>query len=161
VGVRYGADPPATGGQTPYTWSLSAGALPAGLRLGAQSGAITGTPTTAGTSSFTVRVTGSDGLSSERSFSITIVEGEPPSAPIGLIRDVTRIDGQNHFRLRWTNFGANRTHIEVERKTTGDFLLIATLPADSTQFAEPVVEGHPRYRIRACNAAGCSEWVLD
>jgi hypothetical protein len=171
VGASYGAELAATGGQTPYTWSLSAGALPAGLGLGTQSGAITGTPMTAGTSSFTVRVTGGDGLSSERSFSVTIEEEgappppppppPPPSAPIDLIRDVTRIDGQNHFRLRWTNVGSDRTRLEVERRTTGDFLLIATLPADSTQFTEPVVEGHPRYRIRACNAARCSEWVLD
>jgi hypothetical protein len=84
-----------------------------------------------------------------------------PAAPSGLIRDVVSLGGQNHFRLRWTDNAVNETHYEVERKTTGDFILIATLPANSTTFAEPVVGGHPRYRVRACNAAGCSPWLND
>ncbi len=46
----------ATGGVTPYTWSLSAGALPPGLTLNAATGVIGGTPTQNGTWSFTVRV---------------------------------------------------------------------------------------------------------
>jgi 6-phosphogluconolactonase (cycloisomerase 2 family) len=47
----------AGGGNAPYTWTVSSGSLPAGLTLNAATGAITGTPTTAGTSSFTVRIT--------------------------------------------------------------------------------------------------------
>ncbi|MGA9209493.1 MAG: DUF4082 domain-containing protein, partial [Terriglobales bacterium] len=46
----------ATGGVQPYTWSLAAGSLPAGLSL-ASNGTISGTPTTStGTASFTVQV---------------------------------------------------------------------------------------------------------
>ena len=45
----------ATGGALPYIWSMVGGALPQGLTLNA-GGAITGTPTAAGTVSFTVRV---------------------------------------------------------------------------------------------------------
>jgi len=41
-------------GSTPITWSISLGALPAGLSLNATTGAITGTPTTAGRVNFTV-----------------------------------------------------------------------------------------------------------
>ena len=37
------------------TWTISSGALPAGLTLGSSNGLISGTPTTAGTSTFTVR----------------------------------------------------------------------------------------------------------
>src|SRR6202158_659778 len=48
-----------TGGTNPVTWSITVGALPAGLSLNASTGAITGTPTTAGTSSFTVKATDS------------------------------------------------------------------------------------------------------
>jgi hypothetical protein len=47
----------ASGGATPYTWSLATGTLPAGLTLAAGSGTISGTPTTTGTSTFTVKVT--------------------------------------------------------------------------------------------------------
>src|SRR5713226_6884032 len=45
----------ATGGVQPYTWTISDGALPAGLTL-ASSGMVSGTPATAGTFAFTVQV---------------------------------------------------------------------------------------------------------
>jgi len=83
VGASYGAQLEATGGMTPYTWSLSAGSLPAGLSLNAATGQISGTATTVGTASFTVQVTGADGLSSTRALSIVVkAEGvTPPEAP--------------------------------------------------------------------------------
>jgi uncharacterized membrane protein len=56
VGSSYSATVTATGGITPYTWALISGSLPAGLSLSASSGAITGTPSTSGISSFTVLV---------------------------------------------------------------------------------------------------------
>lgn len=47
----------ARGGTSPYQFSISAGALPAGLALSAATGGISGTPSAAGFSQFTVRVT--------------------------------------------------------------------------------------------------------
>ena len=49
----------AIGGTPPYTWSISGGALPAGLTLNSTTGAISGTPAVTGTSNFTVKVTDS------------------------------------------------------------------------------------------------------
>jgi len=60
VGVPYSSTPVVVGGVSPYTFSISAGALPAGLTLNAN-GTITGTPTTAGTSGFTIKVVDSKG----------------------------------------------------------------------------------------------------
>ncbi len=69
VGVAYSATLAATGGAPPYTWSLTAGALPAGLSLAGST--ISGTPTTPGTSNFTVQA--SDGSQSgTQPLSITI-----------------------------------------------------------------------------------------
>jgi tetratricopeptide (TPR) repeat protein len=48
-----------TGGTGTITWSLATGTLPAGLTLDPRTGAITGTPTAAGTSPITVRATDS------------------------------------------------------------------------------------------------------
>ncbi len=47
-------------GNTPITWSIDSGSLPNGLTL-SSAGALTGTPTTAGTSAFTVKATNSAG----------------------------------------------------------------------------------------------------
>ncbi|MGC2358011.1 MAG: DUF4082 domain-containing protein, partial [Candidatus Acidiferrum sp.] len=64
----------ATGGTTPYTWSIPSGSLPGGLALNATNGTIAGTPTNAGTFSFTARVTdsGSPPQSASNSLAITI-----------------------------------------------------------------------------------------
>jgi hypothetical protein len=62
----------ADGGVPDYTWTLVSGELPPGLALSRSPGRITGTPTTAGTFVFTVRVTDSRGAFAERTFSITI-----------------------------------------------------------------------------------------
>lgn len=49
----------AVGGSPPYTWSLAAGALPAGLSLDPLTGILAGTPYQAGYASFTVQATDS------------------------------------------------------------------------------------------------------
>jgi hypothetical protein len=57
-GSAYQATLTAAGAWGDYSWSLSAGSLPAGLSLNAQ-GVISGTSTAAGTATFTVQATGS------------------------------------------------------------------------------------------------------
>ena len=72
VGSTYNQSLSATGGVTPYSWSITTGSLPAGLSLDAGTGAITGTATTAGTSSFTAKVTDVAAGTATKSLSITI-----------------------------------------------------------------------------------------
>ena len=62
----------ASGGVQPYTWSVVAGTLPPGLELPRGENTISGTPTTAGTFTFTVRVTDDLDAFSEKELSITI-----------------------------------------------------------------------------------------
>ena len=50
----------ATGGVSPYTWSIGTGALPGGLTVGPD-GSVSGTPTSAGTFSFTIQVADAKG----------------------------------------------------------------------------------------------------
>ena len=54
VGISYTASLSASGGPTPYTWSLDSGALPGGLTLSTDGG-VSGVPTAPGTFSFTVK----------------------------------------------------------------------------------------------------------
>jgi hypothetical protein len=85
VTVSYSQTLTATGGTTPYNWSVSAGSLPAGLTLNASSGAISGTPTAAGTSNFTVRVAGANGLSSTKALSIAIAAAPATLSSIAIV----------------------------------------------------------------------------
>lgn len=73
VSVAYSATLFAAGGVTPYTFSISSGALPPGLSLNTASGAITGTPTTAGTYTFGGRVTDFATTTATITRSITVV----------------------------------------------------------------------------------------
>ena len=79
TGTAYSATLQASGGTTPYNWTLSAGTLPAGLTLAASTGVISGTPTTAGTASFTVQVTDSASNTATKALSIAVAAAQPPS----------------------------------------------------------------------------------
>ncbi|MBU1616015.1 putative Ig domain-containing protein [bacterium] len=71
VSSSYSQTLTAAGGISPYTWSNISGSLPPGLNLNS-SGAISGTPTTATTTNFTVQATDSSSQSDTQSLSITI-----------------------------------------------------------------------------------------
>jgi len=54
IGTAYSQTLQAAGGVPPLTWAIASGTLPAGLALNASTGTISGTPTTSGSSTFTV-----------------------------------------------------------------------------------------------------------
>jgi hypothetical protein len=78
-GVAYSQTLTATGGVTPYVWSLASGSLPSGLSLDGAAGVISGTPATIGVWAFTVRVVDSHApaATNARAFSITIAPAGP------------------------------------------------------------------------------------
>jgi hypothetical protein len=75
----------ATGGTTPYSWSISAGTAPAGIAINAN-GDLSGTPTAVGTSSFTVTVTDATSQTATGHFSVTVVAGGNFDGPAELPR---------------------------------------------------------------------------
>ncbi len=72
VGVVYAAGVSAMNGTTPYSWSVSSGALPNGLVLNGATGQITGTPTSSGTFPFDLRVTDANSVMATVPFTITV-----------------------------------------------------------------------------------------
>ena len=72
VGVAYSQSNTASGGTTPYVYSISAGALPVGTALNSTTGLVSGTPTTAGPFSYTILVTDADGAMATQPLSGTI-----------------------------------------------------------------------------------------
>jgi hypothetical protein len=85
VGVGFAVTVVATGGapdqnvdDSPYTWAITSGSLPAGLTFANEygEGILSGTPTKAGTSSFTLQVTDTSGGGSvSQAFTIAIGTG--------------------------------------------------------------------------------------
>jgi hypothetical protein len=72
VGVEYSpVTLNATGGVTPYTWSVTTGSLPAGLSI-SPNGTVSGSPKTAGTFRFTLQVTDSGAGSAKAAKSVGI-----------------------------------------------------------------------------------------
>jgi hypothetical protein len=71
VNIAYSQTLAVSGGTAPYIWSLFGGTLAPGLSIGVN-GAITGTPNTAGTYTFQVRVQDSVGASTTQTFNLTV-----------------------------------------------------------------------------------------
>jgi hypothetical protein len=64
----------AIGGKTPYAWGVASGSLPAGLSL-STGGQITGSPTTVGTSTFTVQVTDANSSVATKGLTLSVNKG--------------------------------------------------------------------------------------
>ncbi|MEO8508469.1 MAG: IPTL-CTERM sorting domain-containing protein [Betaproteobacteria bacterium] len=72
IGTPYSQVVVASGGMAPYTYSVSSGTLPGGLSLNPVTGAITGTPATAGIFNFTITATDNNGCPGSRPYTIVI-----------------------------------------------------------------------------------------
>ena len=118
IGTPYSQTLAATGGTTPYTWAVTTGTLPAGLTLAASTGVISGTPTGAATSSFTVTVTDAGKVAAKQALSIatatalTVTPTTLPAATVGTA-----------FTQKFTAAGG---------KAPYTFALTGTLPAGFT-----------------------------
>ena len=76
VGTPYNALMAANGGITPYTWSVASGSLPVGLTLNPSSGLISGTPSAAGLTGFSVQVADSQHHTANQALSISVSTGD-------------------------------------------------------------------------------------
>jgi hypothetical protein len=99
VGTAYAQTLTGSGGTAPYTFGITAGALPAGLVL-APTGTITGSPTTAGSTGVTIRATDASGCFGERAYTIVITTAVPtlPQAFVALLG--VGLAGVGYYRLR-------------------------------------------------------------
>ena len=148
VGTAYNANLSASGGTTPYRWSLGSGVLPQGLTL-STSGSITGTPTTAGNYTgiiFSVTDSSSPALSAQSgSLSIAINGGAsgvsivPKRAGLtvtqALSLTATSGDGGN---LNWSATGSGCSGVSCgtfsSSSTPSSSPVTYTAPATAGQF---------------------------
>jgi hypothetical protein len=124
VNTAYSQALTAAGGQAPYTWAilvppptnstgLPGGGLPAGLTLNPATGVISGTPTTAGTSIFTVVATDSNKVTGQVPLSIVITPTPLsvttttlPNGTVGTAYSQTLAATGGTSPYTWTNTGA-------------------------------------------------------
>lgn len=89
LGASYSATiTAATGGTAPYSYAVTAGALPGGLSLNASTGAITGTPSAHGTFNFSVTATdssaGTGPYTATQAYALTVIDAPPVANPVSL-----------------------------------------------------------------------------
>jgi hypothetical protein len=90
VGATYSETLTASGGTTPYTWSIVWGALPDGLRL-SSAGVISGTLTNAGTFSFIVQVADHASATATEIFTVAIQNNAPTISVQGYTNGVIQL----------------------------------------------------------------------
>jgi len=103
VGIPYSQTIIASGGTGPYTFAVTAGALPNGLTLNTSSGALTGTPTVAGLFTFTIQATDSLGCLGSRAYSMSVIVPQvamPFLGPVGLVLLMTLLAGVGLFAMK-------------------------------------------------------------
>ena len=148
VGTAYSAMLAATGGTTPYTWSLTSGTLPAGLSLSA-SGVISGTPTaTVNAASLTFKVTDSGQPAQSQSATLTLTI--TAAAPV--ITTTSLPNGQVGTAYSAALAATGGTTPYTWSLTSG------TLPAGLSLSASGVISGTPTATV---NAASLTFKVTD
>ena len=140
----------ASGGTTPYTWTLTGGTLPQGLTLGA-AGLLSGTPVQNGVFNFTVTVAGANGESADRAFNLVVVLPPSPSVTISGLPDTLTPAQQPEFdiqlssaysrditgtvTLTFTPNAVNASDDPAVQFSTGGRTLGFTVPAGQTSAA--------------------------
>ena len=155
----------ADGGTTPFSWARTAGALPPGLTLQASPGRIQGTPTTAGTFSFTLRVADSGGQSLSGTSNITINDPAPPATPPGAPTLLSPANGASvvtPFSISWAAPSGSVSAYNWAVSTTSDFATTAAVGSAAGDVTQATVtniaNGTYFWRVQAANGATVSPW---
>jgi hypothetical protein len=139
---------------SPLTWSLTQGQLPSGLALNSSSGAVTGTPTAEGSSSFTVRAALADGRSDTKGLTINVRQplAITPSRPLGANALLTRWEVGVPFAAKLTGSGGTGTYTWT--LASGSLPTGVTLGADGTVAGTTQTAGTYQATLRLSDTEG-------
>ncbi|RZK61199.1 MAG: hypothetical protein EOO59_05650, partial [Hymenobacter sp.] len=148
-GVAYSQTLTASGGTAPYTFAITAGALPSGLTL-ASSGTLSGTPTQSGSFTFTVTATDNSAApgpySGSRSYTLTI------SSPTIIVTPATLPNGTQGvaYSLTFTTSGGTAPYSYAI--TAGALPAGLTLASNGTLSGTPTANGSFTFTVMATDA---------
>jgi hypothetical protein len=141
----------ATGGVPPYSWVKTSGQLPNGLTLNSSTGAISGTPTTAGSFSFGAKVvdSGVDVVATDFSLNVStapkpVVLGASPNSGSSNGGTLVTINGKNFDSELTVAFGnipaqsirvVNATQVQAVTPVEGSGTVAVTLQESDGQVA--------------------------
>jgi large repetitive protein len=136
----------ASGGITPYTWSVTVGTLPTGMTL-SSAGVLSGKPTAAATTNFTVQVSDSSSPALTATKALSIVVNPPPALSVSTISLASGV--QN------TAYTATLTATGGTTPYTAWNVTVGSLPAGLTlHSATGIIDGTP-------TAAGTSNFTVQ
>jgi len=148
----------ASGGTSPYTFSISSGALPAGLTLNSANGVISGTPLVGGSFTYVVRATDSHGCTGDSvSHNITIACTTITISPSSLSTGFTGTAYSQTFTA--TGGGSNNFTVSSGTLPSG-LTLTAT---NGSLSGTPTTAGNSSFTIQATagSCTGSQAYVLS
>jgi hypothetical protein len=152
VGTAYNQTLSASGGTAPYVFSISSGALPGGLLLNPATGAIIGTPTTAGTFTFTATATDASGCAGSRLYTISMSSA---GCPVVLLSPSTLPPGMVFTLYSQSITASGGTAPYTFTLASGALPPGLTLSAAGVISGAPVQNGIFNFTVRAADAGGC------
>jgi hypothetical protein len=119
LGTPYQQALQASGGRAPYAWSVVSGSLPPGLTL-TPAGVITGSATTVGTYSITIRAGDADQRATTRAFDLRVLPAKAPGIAFMDLPDIVPPAQQPVVRLKLDNAYPTALHGTLNLRFTPD-----------------------------------------
>lgn len=159
IGVAYTQTITGSGGTAPYSFGVTVGTLPAGLTLTA-AGVLAGTPTTVGTSTFTIRGTDANGCFAELAYTIVVAAAPvvPPVCPVITLTPATLATASAGVAWSQTVAASGGTAPYVFGVTAGALppgLLLTNTGGLGLLSGTPTTAGTSTFTIRGTDANGC------
>jgi len=156
VAVAYSQTIAGSGGTAPYSFTVTSGTLPTGLTL-TTAGVLAGTPTAAGTSTFTIRGTDANGCSASVAYTIIVAAAPipPPVCPAITLSPATLPNGVVAAASSQAIAGSGGTAPYSFGVTAGALPAGLTLTSAGVLAGTPTTAGAATFTIRATDANGC------
>jgi len=138
----------ASGGTSPYAYSISSGALPAGLSL-STGGVLSGTPTESGTFNFTITATDANGYSGSRAYALSVTAAPTIAVDPAALPDAIQSEA---YSQSTTATGGTGPHTFAV--TGGALPAGLTLATDGTLSGTPTESGTFNFTVTATDANG-------